>query len=65
MTAPALIKKEDMARLMGGARDAGFTRVRVSIDPGGSIVVDAWDGDPPADGGSPANPLDRLLKPPA
>lgn len=61
MSAPALIRKDDMVRIMGGARDAGFTRVRVRIDPGGAIVVDAWDGNAPADDAPPANPLDRLL----
>lgn len=61
MTAPALIKQEDVTRVMKGARNAGFTRVRLTIDPQGTIVVDASDDPEPVEL-APANPLDRILR---
>jgi len=60
VTAPALIKQDDVTRIMKGARAAGFTRVRLSIDPDGNIVVDASDDPAPAFQDR-KNPLDRLL----
>lgn len=59
MTAPARFKQDDIKRVMAGAKAAGFSRVRVGIDPEGNIVVEASN-----DPGSPLdrpNPLDRLL----
>lgn len=59
MTAPARIKQAEITRAMKGAKDAGFSRVRVIIDVLGNLVIDA--SDEPAvlvD----ANPLDRLLR---
>lgn len=59
MTAPALIKEADLARILKAARKAEYPRVRVTIDPAGNIVVDVSDEAPlPA---IRANPLDRLL----
>lgn len=58
MTVPARIKQQDMTRILLGAKKAGFSRVRVGIDPHGNIVVEASD-----EVAEPArlNPLDRLL----
>jgi hypothetical protein len=60
MTAPARIKQAEITRAMKGAKDAGFSRVRVSIDVLGNLVIDASD-DPAVI--VDANPLDRLLRP--
>lgn len=60
MTAPARFKQEDIKRVMAGARAAGFTRVRVGIDPNGNIVVEASND--PGEAPDRANPLDRLLR---
>lgn len=61
MTAPARFKEADIKRVMAGARAAGFTRVRVGIDPNGNIVVEASND--PGEIADRANPLDRLLRP--
>lgn len=60
MTAPARFTKSDIKRAMSGAREAGYSRVRVGIDAAGNIVIDAANdsGLPPLDR---PNPLDRLL----
>ncbi len=60
MSAPARIKQDDVTRVMRGARNAGFTRVRVTIDVQGNIMVDASD-DPSPIAPERQNPLDRLL----
>jgi hypothetical protein len=60
VTAPARFKQEDIKRVMAGARAAGFTRVRVGIDPNGNIVVEASND--PGEAPDRANPLDRLLR---
>lgn len=44
---------------MKGAKAAGFTRVRLHIDPLGNIVVDA--GMEPMDDRSRVNPLDIMI----
>lgn len=61
MTVAARFKEADVTRVMRGARKAGFSRVRVSIDPLGNIVADASD-DPGEVAPERANPLDRLLR---
>ncbi len=60
MGVPALIRQADVQRLCAGAKQAGFTRVRIRIDADGSIVVDA-DLGPGEAQPVRANPLDRLL----
>lgn len=60
MTAPARFTKADIERAMKGARGAGFARVRITIDVGGTLVLDASD-EPAALEPAPRNPLDRLL----
>lgn len=60
MTAPARFRQEDIKRVMAGAKAAGFSRVRVGIDPQGNIVVDASND--PGEAPVSANPLDRLLR---
>ena len=59
MTAPARFTQADVTRVMKGAKVAGFTSLRVIIDPTGSIILEASD--------APAiserrNPLDRILR---
>lgn len=63
MSATALIKRADVQRLLAGAKDAGYARVRLSIDPTGTIVLDAGDDLPAISEDRPRNPLDRLLEP--
>ena len=58
MSAPARFSQADVTRAMKGAKAAGFTRVRVGIDPLGNLVIDASDDAAPIDR---RNPLDRLL----
>lgn len=60
MTAPARIRKDDVRRAFIGAKEAGFDRVRVTIDPAGNLVIDA--GMPSTDLDQPGNPLDRLFQ---
>lgn len=62
MTARALIKQDDVTRVMKGARLAGYSRVRLTIDQAGNIVVDASEGAAPLEDAPPPNPLDRLLR---
>ncbi|KQM64679.1 MULTISPECIES: hypothetical protein [unclassified Sphingomonas] len=38
---PARFTEQDVKRAMKGAKAAGFTRVRLHIDPLGNIVIDA------------------------
>lgn len=61
MSAVARFKEVDVIRVMRGARKAGFSRVRVSIDPLGNIVADASD-EPAELEPVRSNPLDRLLR---
>lgn len=58
MTAPARIRQTDVTRIFKGAKNAGFTRVRVAIDVHGNLIVEASDE---PDAPIRANPLDRLL----
>lgn len=58
MTAPARIRQTDVTRIFKGAKNAGFTHVRVAIDVHGNIIVEASDDVAPP---VRANPLDRLL----
>ncbi len=60
MGVPALIRQADAKRLFAGAKQAGFTRVRIRVDVDGSIMVDA-DLGPGGDEPQRANPLDRFL----
>ena len=60
MTAPARFKEIDVVRAMKGARKAGFTNVRVTIEPNGKIIMDA--GDEVDSITTRANPLDRVLR---
>lgn len=60
MTAPAIIKEADLARILKAAKKADYPRVRVTIDPHGNIVVDVSDEAPLEP--IRANPLDRLLE---
>lgn len=60
MGARALIKLEDVKRLMAGAKQSGFSHVRLSIAPDGTITVDADDAPAPQPQAR-RNPLDRLL----
>lgn len=60
MTAAARFTQSDVKRAMAGAKAAGFTRVRVMIDPLGNITADASNDAMPA---STQNPWDSLLKP--
>jgi hypothetical protein len=62
MTAPARFTKADTTRLLKSAKEAGFTRIRLEIDPYGHIILDAGNDDAPAP--KAANPLDRILKAP-
>lgn len=43
MTAPARFKQSDVTKAMRGARLAGFTSVRVKIDPEGNLDIIAND----------------------
>ena len=61
MTAPARFTQADVTRAMKGAREGGFTRVRVAIDEHGGIVIDAWEEAAPAPEHRP-NPVDRVLR---
>jgi hypothetical protein len=63
VTAPARFKQEDVTRIMRGAKKAGFSRVRLSFDPLGNIVVDASNDSEESPAFRP-NPLDRILKRP-
>ena len=60
MTQAARIRQADAKRLFAGAKQAGFARVRISIDAIGNIVVDA-SNDAGEVAPSRRNPLDRLL----
>lgn len=60
MTAPARFKQDDIRKVMAGAKAAGFSRVRVGIDPQGNIVVEASND--PGEAFERPNPLDRLLR---
>lgn len=62
MGAPARFKQDDIKRVMAGAKAAGFSRVRLGIDPLGNIVVEASND--PGDVPERVNPLDRLLRRP-
>jgi hypothetical protein len=59
MTSPARFRQEDIKRVMAGAKAAGFSRVKVGIDPLGSIVVEA-SNDPGVEPDR-VNPLDSPL----
>lgn len=59
VTAPARFKQEDIKRVMAGAKAAGFTRVRLGIDPNGNIMVEASND--PGDAPERVNPMDRFL----
>jgi hypothetical protein len=59
VTAPVRFRQDDIKRVMAGAKAAGFTRVRVGIDPDGNIVVEASND--PGEAPDRVNPLDRLL----
>jgi hypothetical protein len=61
VTAPARFRQEDVTRIMRGARKAGFTRVRLAVDPLGNILVDASD-EAEESSAFKANPLDRILR---
>ncbi|MGN7999754.1 hypothetical protein [Sphingomonas sp. 22176] len=61
MTAPARFTKTDIKRALTGARESGYTRVRVGIDVNGNMVIDASD-DQTTIVEATQNPLDRLLK---
>lgn len=41
MCSPSRFTEHDVKRAMKGAKAAGFTRVRIHIDPLGNIVIDA------------------------
>lgn len=43
MTTPARFTQSDISRAMKGARQAGFSSVRVEIDKDGRIIVHADD----------------------
>lgn len=60
MTAIARIKLSEATRMFRAAKTAGWTRVRVTVDPAGNIVADA-SNESPADA-PPTNPLDRVLR---
>lgn len=59
MGTPARFTEQDVKRAMKGAKAAGFTRVRLHIDPLGNIVIDA--GNEPMKDESHVNPLDIKL----
>lgn len=59
MGTPAHFTEHDVKRAMKGAKAAGFTRVRLHIDPLGNIVIDA--GMEPMEDESRVNPLDILI----
>lgn len=59
MTAPANFKQADITRAMKGAKNAGYSRIQLVIDPMGNMVLNASEGVgemPPVRN----NPLDRL-----
>lgn len=60
MTQAARFTKADVTRAIGGARKAGYSRVRVGIDVNGNIVIDASDEPAPFEL-ERRNSLDRLL----
>lgn len=62
MTAPARFTQTDIARALKGARKAGFSAIRVVIEPSGNIVMEASEA--PNETIMRRNPLDRLLKGP-
>lgn len=51
--------EKDVTRAMKGAKAAGFTRVRLHIDPLGNIVIDA--SMEPMEDRSQVNPLDIMI----
>lgn len=57
MTAPARIKKDEVARAVAGAMKGGMRIGRVEIDPNGKIVILSETVAPPAD----PNPWDACL----
>lgn len=59
MGAPARFTEGDVLRALKAAKKAAFTRVRISIDPLGSIVMDC--GNDPMEDRSRKNPLDELM----
>lgn len=59
MGSPSRFTEHDVKRAMKGAKAAGFTRVRIHIDPLGNIVIDA--GMEPMEDRSRVNPLDILM----
>lgn len=59
MGASARFTEADVTRAAKGVRKAGFTRVRISIDPLGHIVMDC--GNEPMEDRSRKNPLDELM----
>jgi hypothetical protein len=59
MGAVARFTENDVARALKGAKKAAFTRVRISIDPLGNIVMDC--GNEPMEDRSRENPLDRKI----
>ena len=61
MTTPARFKQSDVTRALRGAREAGFTHIRLEIDLTGTMVIEvATDAGEVGRGRS--NPLDRLLR---
>ncbi|NKI99629.1 hypothetical protein [Novosphingobium sp. SG707] len=60
MSAPARFTQTDVTRAMKGARKAGFSAIRVVIEPGGNIVMEASEA--PNEAITRRNPLDRVLK---
>ncbi|KQM98748.1 hypothetical protein [Sphingomonas sp. Leaf25] len=59
MGTPARFTEGEVTRAAKGVRKAGFTRIRISIDPLGNIVIDA--GMEPMEDRSRVNPLDILV----
>ncbi len=56
---PARFTEHDVKRAMKGAKAAGFTRVRLHIDPLGNIVIDA--GNEPMEDRSRVSALDSRM----
>lgn len=59
MGAPARFTEGDVLRALKAAKKAAFTRVRISIDPLGSIVMDC--GNDPMEDRSKVSALDRRM----
>lgn len=60
MTAPARFKEIDLTRAMRAAKACGYAHVRVTVEPAGNMVIDAFEAAPNDVTVSRPSPLDRF-----